>query len=851
MEENENNQEKNEINEVEINSKNPINDSNNEQKEKNLKEKEILNVQEKKEKNEEKKEEISKNENENKIKENENIIIENENENKIIQNGNEILKKDDIIKNEKANKDEEIEKQKEEKKETEEKEEKKEIEKEKDKEEKKEVEKQKEEKKEVEKQKEEKKEIEKQKEEKKEEEKEKEEKEEKEEPKKDETTNEYIFRCETCHLIPKIQIDKKTYKLFFKCQNNHIKTNISLSQALDESKNFSMKTCSACGEKSEEDNYICIQCLKIFCVDGGCKKKHSKENPSHKLIDVNNYDITCLEHLTNYSKYCKDCKKNICIKCQRAHHMGHQLIDLGEILPIPEEIEDGKKIFESKKEKLLKLKELIYNWVEEFKTKLKTLYDLIDAQIEINENILKKFKTDLMNYQMIENFNYFSSRENLDKYSSNELISFALEKNWLPKTFLISQILTKIEKPIEIKDEEPKNQNDNRVNINNNINNNNNPNNLNLKKSISLKIDDKEKEEKSNSSNQLRLKNIKTYSSPIIQKEDLRFGKDFYWNLNQTKNKGVCKRAFKANISITENIHSCLIDNKGIIFLGGDSCLSIFRFDQKNGKIEKEFQVKGLDGSVNTISELRDDFLIVGTSNNTIKIIEFLGNKKYRIHQEIRNLNKDSIYKIIEISNFYLISCNERYIILFSPKKNNYYEICQEIKLDTPTCCILQISENIIAASQFVLNKISFYEYKKHQLELKKGIENIELSLSNNSLAIINNHYFCSVAKQNINIISTDKLELVKKIDLKMNIINLFPIFYGAILLCNCKEREKGKLDYSLSVKTFNEKDNDLLLDYDQLIVGKNNNIDDIFYLNFFNPNYMIMVTQSNISIWG
>ena len=58
-----------------------------------------------------------------------------------------------------------------------------------------------------------------------------------------------------------------------------------------------------------------------------------------------------------------------------------------------------------------------------------------------------------MNYQMIENFNYFSSKENLDIYSSSELMSFVTENNWLPRTFFIAQMLKKLEQPIEIKDE--------------------------------------------------------------------------------------------------------------------------------------------------------------------------------------------------------------------------------------------------------------------------------------------------------------------------------------------------------------------------------------------------------------
>ena len=686
---------------------------------------------------------------------------------------------------------------------------------------------------------------------------------EKEAEKEDETTNEYIFRCEKCHLVPIIKIDHKTYKIQCKCQNGHIKTNIYISNALNEYKQFSIKKCSLCEETSDEGNYICIQCQKIFCLDNGCKKKHLKENTNHKLIDIDAFDTTCFEHFTSVSKYCKDCKKNICMKCQRAQHGGHKLIDLGEVLPIPEEIENGKKVFEKKKEKLLKLKNNINEWIEDFNKRVKHLLDSIDAELIINENILKKFKTDLMNYQMIENFNYFSSKENLDIYSCPELMSFDHENNWLPKTFFIAQTLKKLEQPIDIKDETEdkktdknniKNKNDyitddGNLKINDNIKKNNN-----LKKTGTTRVHSKEKDniKFSLSSTQLELKNRKTITGPLFPNNALKYGKDFYWSLNETKNKSISKKLFKSNFSLTENIYSGLIDNKGIIFLGSDSCLNIYRFDMKSLKIEPEFTIKGFEGAVNTILEVKDDLLVVGTSTCIIKIIDFLGNKKYRIHQEIRNEDKNSIYKIIELSNYYLMSCDEKNIVLLKLKKNNYYEVCQTINLDTQTCCVLQISDKYIAASHIALNKISIYEFNKKQLNLLKQIDNIELTFSNNSMTVINDKYFCSISKKNVFIISSEQFDIVKKVELKINITNIFPVSYDMILLCHCKENNEAKFDYSLSLKEFSDKNKELLTDFDLSIVKKNNDdIDDIFYLNFFNPNYMVIISQSTISIWG
>ena len=687
----------------------------------------------------------------------------------------------------------------------------------------------------------------------------KEEKEEEELEEKEEPTNEYIIRCDKCFLVPLIKIDHTTYKIHSQCENNHIKSDISIAQALNESKKISMKVCSNCNEKSEEDNYFCLQCQKVFCLDGGCKKKHSKEQPSHKLININTLDYTCFEHSTSFSKYCSDCKKNICIKCQRVSHGEHQLIDLGEILPLNDEIEKAKKLFELKKRKLLELKKIVNEWLKELNEKINCLLDSIDAEIIINRNILKNFKNDLMNYQMIENFHYFSDKDSLNFYTNKELMSLLGEKSWLHQTFLITQILNNLSQPIKINEENSKEvktptPNGTVKNISpTKIPKNKTFNNVNydfLTKSNTIRYsDNKEFDKKTNSILANKLKAVKTFSAPIsLTPQNLE--KDYYWTLNECKYVNVTKKAFKSNLEITENIYSALIDNKGIIFLGGDSCLNIYRFDLKTNKIEKEFTVKGLDGAVNTINEIKENYLIVGTRNGTIKIIEFLGNKKYRINQEIRNQDKDSIYKIIELSNYYLMSCDEKNIILFQPKKN-FYNICQEINLNTPTCCIAEIQKGIIAATHVVLKKISFYEIDKGKLNLKKEIENIDSTVNNNTIAIINDFTFCSVSQKNVYIYDSEKLELIKKVEIKNDTINLFPISFGMVLFCHYKENDNKKFDYILSLKTFDER-NKNLLDIDQNIVNKNKDDEEnIFYVNFFEPNSMIFISRKNISFWG
>ena len=71
------------------------------------------------------------------------------------------------------------------------------------------------------------------------------------------------------------------------------------------------------------------------------------------------------------------------------------------------------------------------------------------------------------------------------------------------------------------------------------------------------------------------------------------------------------------------------------------------------------------------------------------------------------------------------------------------------------------------------------------------------------------------------------------------------------VLFCHYKENDNKKFDYILSLKTFDER-NKNLLDIDQNIVNKNKDDEEnIFYVNFFEPNSMIFISRKNISFWG
>jgi hypothetical protein len=99
---------------------------------------------------------------------------------------------------------------------------------------------------------------------------------------------------------------------------------------------------------------------------------------------------------------------------------------------------------------------------------------------------------------------------------------------------------------------------------------------INFNENEKNKVKDKDKDkEKNNSSNEILLKSSKTLPAPLLLNNVNINGKEFYWSLNEIKNKKISRKNIKLNINIKEKIYSGLIDNKGIIFLGGDSCLYI------------------------------------------------------------------------------------------------------------------------------------------------------------------------------------------------------------------------------------------------------------------------------------
>ena len=127
-----------------------------------------------------------------------------------------------------------------------------------------------------------------------------------------------IYRCNYCPYIPLMKIMYKGYKIYmeYRCPNGHYSYE-KLYDFYQRNKYNSLNTVICCIgyeiNDGKQNFYYCNDCVKYFCEKD--KNAHKiDDNKPHILINLNNIDCACNEHLSVINNYCLECHKNICYK---------------------------------------------------------------------------------------------------------------------------------------------------------------------------------------------------------------------------------------------------------------------------------------------------------------------------------------------------------------------------------------------------------------------------------------------------------------------------------------------------------------------------------------------------------
>ena len=195
-----------------------------------------------------------------------------------------------------------------------------------------------------------------------------------------------------------ILIKIKDYKInLYECKNNHIKNNI-LFEEYENLQNIDISKikCDKCNDKSINDTFnnqffICNTCNLKLCPL--CKSVH---NINHNIIDYNNRNYICNKHNDSYIKYCKDCKENMCILCEK-EHKNHNTIYLGDMIIEKSKLSKERDELKANVDKLKKN-------IEEIKNMLNKVLNNIEIYYKISNDIINNYENQKRNYYILEKY---------------------------------------------------------------------------------------------------------------------------------------------------------------------------------------------------------------------------------------------------------------------------------------------------------------------------------------------------------------------------------------------------------------------------------------------------------------
>ena len=220
--------------------------------------------------------------------------------------------------------------------------------------------------------------------------------------------NECYIRCPACHNLSNLNIiknDINKYNISLNnCINNHEYNNLSINEFINYQNNIKIECYFCKNNKNLYNNnfYIC-SCGKYICKL--CLKKHNIKD--HNIIKYNRRYDTCNKHEKEYISYCKNCKLNLCEKCEGEHYK-HKIIIYRKII-------NNIKIEEMKKD------------LNENINRIKEYIKEINILNKIYNDVMINYKNDLYDYiNIINEILYYL--DNLKNYATiNNVINFKLE----------------------------------------------------------------------------------------------------------------------------------------------------------------------------------------------------------------------------------------------------------------------------------------------------------------------------------------------------------------------------------------------------------------------------------------
>ena len=259
--------------------------------------------------------------------------------------------------------------------------------------------------------------------------------------------NAYI-KCPICHNLTYLNINKNNYSITLEnCINDHQLNDISI----DEFNKYNDKIkCDICKNNKNlyNNNFYICSCGKSICIL--CLEKHNIKN--HNTIEYNKRYNICNNHAKEFISYCKDCKINLCEKCEGGHNK-HKIIIYKMIIPNKTRINELKNNLKENIKRIKEYKEEI-NILEELnKNSIIKLNNDLDGYIKLINRMLNNIDI-LKNYEAIKNVINFKLE------ILNKDINYFLNENLKNKSKYLMNILDRYINQMDIIYEKERRENE-------------------------------------------------------------------------------------------------------------------------------------------------------------------------------------------------------------------------------------------------------------------------------------------------------------------------------------------------------------------------------------------------------
>ena len=213
--------------------------------------------------------------------------------------------------------------------------------------------------------------------------------------------------------------------------------------------------CEVCKKTIKEIIKNKINLNKCYCgknICESCNEKHLKEEEdleNHVMVDFKfkDYSCCCNKGLKKYSNYCIDCKKNICVLCNKAHKE-HKVKKFSELFKLSkEEKKEFKNKIDEQKLKIEKVKNIIDTWLKRTKRILDIYKKKLELYWELNTIMLNKYDISKNYYEEIKNIEYI--RDDFDNHFLELLKS---ENNFTKQNDIILKLLNNENKKQKVND---------------------------------------------------------------------------------------------------------------------------------------------------------------------------------------------------------------------------------------------------------------------------------------------------------------------------------------------------------------------------------------------------------------